>query len=51
MTVELVRTQTANDIDSNFPVTFVLSLLGLTFSLALLPVLDADFPAFLALAG
>ncbi len=51
MTVELLREQTARQIDPNLQVVLLVSLLGLTLTLALLPFLGSDFGTWLALAG
>ncbi len=51
MTVELVREQTGARIDPSFQIAVLVSLLGLTVTLALVPLLGGDFGAWLALAG
>ncbi len=51
MTTELLRTLAAIEIEPNFEVTLLISLLGLTLTLALLPFLGSDFGTWLALAG
>jgi hypothetical protein len=51
MTVELVRTQPASRIDPNFTIALLFSLLGLTLTLALLPLIGTDFGTWLAIAG
>jgi hypothetical protein len=51
MTLELVRDQSAPLIDVDFQLATFVSLLGLTVSLALLPLLGSDFGTWLAFAG
>jgi len=51
MTVELLRERAARRTESNFEIVVLVSLLGLTITLALLPVLGSDFGTWLALAG
>ncbi len=51
MTIELVREQTERRTEPNLAITVLVSLLGLTLTLALLPVLGSDFGTWLALAG
>ncbi len=51
MSVEILREQTAGQIDPNLQVALLASLLGLTLTFALLPFLGSDFGTWLALAG
>jgi hypothetical protein len=51
MTVEILRAQTPSRIDPNFEIALLFSLLGLTVTLALLPLLGSDFGTSLAMAG
>ena len=51
MTVELLRTHTSPRIEPNFAITILVSLLGLTLTLVVLPALSNDFGTWLALAG
>jgi hypothetical protein len=51
MTVELLRAETAPRIQPNFEIIVLFSLLGLTLTFALLPLLGGDLGTWLALAG
>ena len=51
MTVEILRAQTASSIEPDLEITLLFSLLGLTLTLAVLPLLGSDFGTWLALAG
>jgi len=51
MTVELLRAQTAPRVDPDLEITLLVSLLGLTVTLAVLPLMGVDLGAWLAIAG
>jgi len=51
MSVELLRAQTSPRIDPNFEIVLLISLLGLTLTLAVLPFIGGDIGTSLALAG
>ena len=51
MSVQLLRASAPTDTDRDFQITLLVSLLGLTVSLALLPLLGGELGPLLALAG
>jgi hypothetical protein len=51
MTTQTLRAQTTAELDLELPIVLCVSLLGLTLSLALLPLLGPGFSTMLALAG
>jgi len=51
MTIQTISAQPAMDADLDGPATLFFSLLGLTVSFALLPLLGAEFATVLALVG
>jgi len=51
MTVQFLHAQTALRTEPNFEITTLFSLLGLTLTLVVLPMLGGDFGTLLALAG
>jgi hypothetical protein len=51
MSVQLLRAHAPTDTDLNFQIALFVSLLGLTISLALLPLLGGELGMVLALAS
>jgi len=52
MTVEILRAETTTPrIEPGLEITLIFSLIGLTITLALLPVIGSDYGTWLALAG
>jgi hypothetical protein len=51
MSVELLRTATPDNANADFQITLIVSLLGLTVTLLLLPLLGSGYGAWMALAG
>jgi len=51
MTTQILRAQMTAESDLELPFVLCVSLLGLTLSLALLPLFGPGFPTLLTLAG